>query len=98
MHRAGHATLGGRASADSVARPVQSTRHPQALEHTERLCRSGAEQRLRVRFSACQLDAWVAERLRSGVERVSSPVGSAVFWLTGHFVRPISLAPNVAVA
>ena len=25
------------ALADSVARPVQSTRHPQALEHTERL-------------------------------------------------------------
>jgi hypothetical protein len=39
-----------------------------------------AEPRLRVRFSACQLDAWVAERLRSGVERVSSPVGSAFLY------------------
>ena len=53
-----------------------------------------AEPRLRVRFSACQLDAWVAERLRSGVERVSSPVGSAVFVLQALFVRRISIATS----
>ena len=43
------------ALADSVARPLQSTRLPQAFEHAESLRRSRAEPRLHVRVRRCPM-------------------------------------------